>query len=90
MISSLPVGTEVGSHRWPLDCAHPDCWGRPWRGVVIHDPALVEAQTRGWATDMVAVAWDFGRTYWERAASLRPYAADLSAWEEIRAVELSR
>lgn len=31
----LPVGTVVGAHRWPYDANHPDCWGTPWKGVVL-------------------------------------------------------
>lgn len=36
----LPVGTVVGAHRWPYESAHPDCWGAPWKGVVLalNDP----------------------------------------------------
>jgi hypothetical protein len=40
----LAVGSEVGARRWPYDAAHPDCWGTPWKGVVLEvdDP-------RSWA-----------------------------------------
>jgi len=31
----LPVGAEVGAQRWPYHAAHPDCWWRPWKGVVL-------------------------------------------------------
>jgi len=29
------LGTLVGARRWPDSHAHPDCWGRPWPGVVV-------------------------------------------------------
>lgn len=34
------VGAEVGAKRWPYFAAHPDCWGTPWKGIVlaINDP----------------------------------------------------
>ncbi len=34
------VGSKVGAQRWPSYAAHPDCWGRPWSGIVLarHDP----------------------------------------------------
>ena len=31
----LPVGTEAGARRWPYHGAHDDCWGKPWKGVVL-------------------------------------------------------
>ena len=34
-MSGLPPGTEVGAERWPWSSAHPDCWWRPWKGVVL-------------------------------------------------------
>lgn len=38
------VGTEVGARRWPYAAAHPDAWGRPWKGVVLalNDPRAWE------------------------------------------------
>lgn len=37
--SGLPegigVGTEVGAGLIPYHGAHPDCWQRPWKGVVL-------------------------------------------------------
>lgn len=34
----IAAGVEVGSRRWPYSHAHPDCWGRPWKGIVLeHD-----------------------------------------------------
>lgn len=54
------------------------------------DPEAVRAHVarcrlRGWLSDRVAVLWDFGssgfRAYFESAASVRPYADDLAAWE---------
>lgn len=36
----MQVGTLVGARRWANRHAHPDCWVRPWQGVVIskYDP----------------------------------------------------
>lgn len=34
-MSRLPPGCEVGAERWPWSAAHPDCWGLPWKGVVL-------------------------------------------------------
>lgn len=31
------VGTEVGAERWPYSAAHPGCWGKPWKGIVLAD-----------------------------------------------------
>ena len=34
-------GTEVRTeYRWPYDCAHPDCWQEPWKGILLapNDP----------------------------------------------------
>lgn len=42
-MTRLPPGTEVGAERWPLSAAHPDCWGLPWKGVV-----LSAADPRAW------------------------------------------
>jgi hypothetical protein len=42
-MSRLLPGTAVGAERWPLSAAHPDCWGRPWKGVV-----LSPADPRAW------------------------------------------
>lgn len=41
------IGDSVGAHRWPYWAAHPDCWGKPWGGVVIalDDP-------RAWANTL--------------------------------------
>ncbi|WP_186214527.1 hypothetical protein [Burkholderia gladioli] len=41
------VGTIVGAHRWPYHSAHPECWGTPWKGVVLalNDP-------RAWAGNL--------------------------------------
>lgn len=41
---ALPVGTPVGAKRWSYAGAHPDCWGTPWRGVVLalNDPRAWE------------------------------------------------
>lgn len=36
-MASLAIGTVVGAGRWPYHHAHPDCWGKPWQGVVIPD-----------------------------------------------------
>lgn len=33
--AGLQVGDEVGAGRIPDGHAHPDCWGRPWKGVVL-------------------------------------------------------
>jgi len=46
----ITVGTSVGNGRIPYGHAHPDCWGRPWQGVVL---ALddVEAWTNTLAFD---------------------------------------
>ena len=38
------VGTEVGAERWPLAAAHPGCWGKPWKGIVLADD-----DPRAWA-----------------------------------------
>ncbi len=80
----FPVGFEVGAERWPLSSAHPDCWGKPWRGVVVADPDLECAQRHCICLDQIAVAWEFGKTYWESADRLRPYDEDLSAWVAAR------
>ena len=40
---TLPIGTEVGARRWPYEGAHPDCWGRPWKGVT-----LAQNDVRAW------------------------------------------
>lgn len=29
------VGMECGASRWPSFGNHPDCWGTPWKGVVL-------------------------------------------------------
>lgn len=44
----LPVGTLVGSKRWPWHGCHPDAWGPPWSGVVLADDDV-----RAW-TDTLA------------------------------------
>lgn len=31
----LAVGTEVGAGLIPYHASHPDCWQRPWKGVVL-------------------------------------------------------
>ena len=32
----MEIGTTVSAaHRWPFQAAHPDCWGRPWKGTVL-------------------------------------------------------
>jgi hypothetical protein len=33
--TGISVGTPVGNGRIPYGHAHPDCWGRPWQGVVL-------------------------------------------------------
>lgn len=33
--TAFPVGTVVGARRWPYSASHPDCWGKPWQGVVL-------------------------------------------------------
>lgn len=40
----MTPGTKVGARRWPYQAAHPDCWGKPWSGVVlaIDDPRAWE------------------------------------------------
>jgi len=35
MSAKIEPGLEVGAERWPYAGAHPDCWGRPHRGVVL-------------------------------------------------------
>lgn len=44
----LQIGDEVGARRWPYASAHPDCWGRPWKGILLaaHDP-------RAWVRSVV-------------------------------------
>lgn len=44
---SPAIGTEVGGRRWPYHAAHPDAWGKPWKGVLlaVDDP-------RAWADTM--------------------------------------
>lgn len=99
------VGSEVGVNRWPSTHAHPDAWGRPWRGTVLapEDPrawagtlafpsgapgrgeVLAHLLRVGWPEGVVPVLWEFGRVYWERAGSLRPYAEDAAAWEAAHA-----
>lgn len=39
------VGMEVGAGRWPWHGAHPDCWGKPWKGMVLSpdDPRAWES-----------------------------------------------
>jgi hypothetical protein len=100
-------GTLVGASRWPNAHAHPDAWGRPWRGEVLDvtDPrawaftlafpnrtpgrgeVLSHLLRVGFASEAVPVAWEFGRVYWERAGSLRPYEEDEAAWAGARAAE---
>lgn len=31
----LPIGSEVGSRRWPFYGSHPDCWRTPIKGTVL-------------------------------------------------------
>ena len=40
----MKEGSEVGSRRWPAASNHPDCWGKPWRGVILnqYDPRAWE------------------------------------------------
>ncbi len=40
----VKVGSRVGAGRWPYAACHPDCWGKPWQGLVlaVDDP-------RAWA-----------------------------------------
>lgn len=40
----MKTGTKVGAERWPNMGNHPDCWAKPWAGVVLdkEDP-------RAWA-----------------------------------------
>lgn len=43
--TTLPaIGSEVGAGRWPMKAAHPGCWGKPWKGILlaVDDP-------RAWA-----------------------------------------
>lgn len=40
----IAVGSAVSTeYRWPYDHAHPDCWGRPHRGVL-----LAQNDVRAW------------------------------------------
>lgn len=40
----MKVGTKVGAKRWAYSAAHPDCWLKPWAGVV-----LAKDDPRAWA-----------------------------------------
>lgn len=45
-------GEKVGAQRWPYAAAHPDCWGRPWAGVVLaQDDPQAWARTLRFTTD---------------------------------------
>jgi hypothetical protein len=45
---------------------------------------VAELHQDGLLSDRVPVLWDFGRIYWESIQALRPYVADVSAWEKER------
>jgi hypothetical protein len=113
-MTTLEVGSLVGSQRWPYWGNHPDCWGRPWSGTLLaeddprawantiafpgREPSQAEATAHvAWCAanvphhigEVVApVLWNFrdeSRVMWERTADLRPYADDVTAWEQARA-----
>ena len=46
-LTKVKVGDRVGAGRWPYSHAHPDCWGKPWAGVV-----LSETDPRAWANTL--------------------------------------
>lgn len=46
-MNNLPIGAIVGAGRWPFDGAHPDCWGRPWKGVM-----LAQNDVRAWTNTL--------------------------------------
>jgi hypothetical protein len=49
------------------------------------DAHLAQLKARGDRDDeRVPVLWSFGRAYWERRKSLRPFRDDVRAWEKSR------
>ncbi len=42
-MASLPIGAAVGARRWAYNAAHPRCWLKPWRGVL-----LAQTDPRAW------------------------------------------
>jgi hypothetical protein len=70
---------------------------RGWRDTLAFprgepDPTVMSdlvARNPHLGVKYVAVLWEFGKVYWERADALRPCAEDLAAWEAAREAALS-
>lgn len=73
---------------------------RAWEGTLAFGrrrPTREEARAHlgrvGGIPSFVPVLWDFGdhlKVYWEPVGDLRPYAADVAAWEAARVAALAR
>jgi hypothetical protein len=74
---------------------------RAWAGTVVFpsdepnadEVALHVARHAAVLASELPVLWDFGsyrRVFWERVASLRPYAEDVTEWQATRDAALAR
>src|SRR5262249_19529421 len=71
---------------------------RAWEGSIAFAPGLptrdevrAHVARHPWLTEPghdVPILWEFGKTYWQSAANVRPYAEDYAAWERERAEAL--
>lgn len=94
----MKIGSKVGAHRWPYNAAHPDCWGRPWSGVVLEvtDPrawagsiAFPSKPTRAQVAAHVAHCEANGSDFSDRAPVLWDFGPNGSSvhWEKVDGTE---